>query len=69
MAIVSLLTIGITALAVRLAIGIPKADSTQIADIARAAAGNGTLFALFQASSALLLLSAATHHSRPDRGC
>lgn len=60
MAIVSLLTIGITALAVRLTIGIPKADSTQIADIARAAAGNGTLFALFQASSALLLLSAAS---------
>jgi hypothetical protein len=60
MAIVSLLTIGITALAVRLTIGIPPADSTQIADIARAAAGNGALFALFQATSALLLLSAAS---------
>jgi hypothetical protein len=60
MAIVSLLTIGITALAVRLTVGIPRADSTQIADIARAAAGNGLLFALFQASSALLLLSAAS---------
>ena len=60
MAIVSLLTIGITALAVRLTVGIPRADSTQIADIARAAAGNGALFALFQASSALLLLSAAS---------
>jgi hypothetical protein len=59
MAIVSLLTIGITALAGRLTVGIPRADSTQIADIARAAAGNGPLFALFQATSSLLLLSAA----------
>jgi hypothetical protein len=60
MLIVSLLTIGITALAVRLNVGIPAADSTQIADVARAAGGNGALFALFQAASSLLLLSAAS---------
>lgn len=60
MLIVAALTIGITALAVRLTVGIPPADSTQIAGIARASAGNGFLFALFQASSALLLLSAAS---------
>jgi hypothetical protein len=58
--IVAALTIGITELAVRLTVGIPRADSTQIADVARAAAGNGLLFAVFQASSSLLLLSAAS---------
>jgi hypothetical protein len=58
--IVAALTIGITALAVRLHVGIPARDSTQIADIASAATGNGTLYALFQASSALLLLAAAS---------
>ena len=41
-------------------VGIPRADSTQIADIAEAATGNGLSFALFQASSALLLLAAAS---------
>lgn len=60
MVIVTVLTISITELSVRMRIGIPAANSTQIADIARAAAGNGALFALFQASSALLLLSAAS---------
>jgi hypothetical protein len=54
------LTIGITALAVRLHVGIPGSDSTQIADLAAAATGSGALFALFQAASALLLLSAAS---------
>jgi amino acid transporter len=54
------LTIGITTLAVRLHVGIPGADSTQIADVAAAAVGNGPLYALFQAASALLLLSAAS---------
>jgi hypothetical protein len=58
--IVAVLTIGITALAVRLHVGIPRDDSTQIADIARAAVGNGTLYAIFQATSALLLLAAAS---------
>jgi hypothetical protein len=58
--IVSGLTIGLTELAVRLHVGIPKADSTQIADIAHTAAGNGAIYAIFQAVSALLLLAAAS---------
>jgi hypothetical protein len=57
--IVGGLTIGITALAVRLGIGIPPANSTQIGDVARAA-GSPALFALFQAASAVLLLAAAS---------
>jgi hypothetical protein len=60
LAIVGTLTIAITALAVRLHIGIPATDSTQIADVARAAAGDGVAFALFQAASSLLLLAAAS---------
>ena len=58
--IVSWLTLGLTVLAVRLHVGIPSGDSTQIADIARAAVGNGTLFAAFQLTSAVLLLAAAS---------
>jgi hypothetical protein len=58
--IVAGLTIGLTELAVRLHVGIPKADSTQIADIAHAAAGKGLVYAIFQATSALLLLAAAS---------
>jgi hypothetical protein len=57
--IVGGLTMGITALAVRLGIGIPPANSTQIGDVARAA-GSPALFALFQAASAVLLLAAAS---------
>jgi hypothetical protein len=57
--IVGGLTMGITALAVRLGIGVPPANSTQIGDVARAA-GSPTLFALFQAASAVLLLAAAS---------
>ena len=60
MVIVAALTIAITALAVRLHVGIPSGDSTQIADVAHAAAGGGAIYALFQASSALLLLAAAS---------
>ena len=60
MLIVAVLTIGITELAVRLHVGIPGPDSTQIADVASAAAGRGVLYAVFQASSALLLLAAAS---------
>jgi Amino acid permease len=59
LAIVGTVTLTITALAVRLRIGIPPADSTQIADVARAVSGR-TVFALFQATSALLLLAAAS---------
>jgi hypothetical protein len=58
--IVGALTIGITVLAVRLHVGIPAADSTQIADVARAATGDGLAFAIFQAASSLLLLAAAS---------
>lgn len=60
LAIVAALTIGISVLAVRLHVGIPRPDSTQIADVAHAAAGNGALYALFQGASALLLLAAAS---------
>jgi hypothetical protein len=59
-AIVGVLTIGITLLAVRLHVGVPGADSTQIADIARASAGDGLTYAVFQVTSALLLLAAAS---------
>jgi len=47
-------------LAVKLRVGIPSKDSTLIADVARTSAGSGTLFALFQMTSALLLLAAAS---------
>ena len=60
LAIVGVLTVGITLLAVRLHVGIPAADSTQIADIARSAAGDGFTYAAFQVTSALLLLAAAS---------
>ncbi|WP_107481109.1 amino acid permease [Streptomyces sp. IMTB 2501] len=58
--IVGGLTLALTALAVRLHIGIPSADSTQIADIAHAAAGPGWLYDAFQLTSSLLLLAAAS---------
>jgi amino acid transporter len=57
--IVGVLTLGITALAVRLGIGIPRTNNTQIADIARASVGP-QLFASFQLMTTLLLLSAAS---------
>ncbi|WP_437109654.1 amino acid permease [Streptomyces sp. enrichment culture] len=53
--IVGGLTLALTALAVRLHIGIPEEDSTQIADIAHAAAGSGWLYGAFQLTSSLLL--------------
>lgn len=58
--IVGGLTLALTALAVQLHIGIPAADSTQIADIAHAAAGPGWLYDAFQLTSSLLLLAAAS---------
>ena len=58
--IVAALTVALTALAVRLHVGIPRPDSTQIADVAHAASGNGAVYASFQAASALLLLAAAS---------
>lgn len=58
--IVGGLTLGLTLLAQHLHIGIPENDSTLIADTARRAVGSGTLFSLFQLTSALLLLAAAS---------
>jgi hypothetical protein len=60
LAVVAWLTLGLTATAVRLRVGVPAPDSTQIADLARAAVGTGGLFAAFQLSSAVLLLAAAS---------
>ena len=57
--IVGGLTLGLTALAVHLGIGIPPHNSTQIAELARVA-DSPLLFALFQLTTALLLLSAAS---------
>jgi hypothetical protein len=57
--IVGILTLGITALAVRLGVGVPPADSTQIADLARTAAAT-PIFAAFQATTSLLLMAAAS---------
>lgn len=53
------LTMGITVLAVHLRIGIPPPNSTQIAEVARSAQSSG-LFGAFQATTALLLLAAAS---------
>jgi hypothetical protein len=58
--IVVTLTTGLAVLAVRLRVGIPPAGSTQVAEVARAAAGPGFLFASFQFTTALLLLAAAS---------
>jgi hypothetical protein len=58
--IVGALTIGLTALAVHLHVGLPRSDSTQVADLARTATGNGGLYAFFQLSTSLLLLAAAS---------
>jgi hypothetical protein len=54
------LTVMIAALALRLRQGVPNEGSTLIADVARAAAGSGPLFAAFQLMSSLLLLAAAS---------
>jgi hypothetical protein len=66
LAIVGWLTIGLTAVAVKLRVGLPPGDSTQIAEVARAATGGGGLFAAFQLTSAVLLLAARpTATTRP----
>jgi hypothetical protein len=57
--IVGTVTLGLTAEAVHLHVGIPAANSTQIADLASRAA-NPALYGLFQLVTALLLLSAAS---------
>lgn len=60
LAIVVALTAGLAALAYHLRVGIPPANSTEIAEVARAAAGSGALFAAFQLTTAVLLLAAAS---------
>ncbi len=57
--IVGGLTMGLTALAVHLNVGIPGSDDTQIADLAKTAVGDGAVFGFFQLSSSALLLAAA----------
>jgi Amino acid permease len=57
--IVGGLTMGLTALAVHLHVGIPSHDQTQISELARAATGSGNLFGFFQVTSGLLLIAAA----------
>jgi hypothetical protein len=59
-AIVGTLTLGLSALAVSLHAGLPPENSTQMAEIARAATGDGAIFAAFQATTAVLLLAAAS---------
>ncbi len=59
-AIEGTLTLLIAVLAVRLRVGVPARDSTLIADVARGAVGRGPLFAVFQLTSSLLLLAAAS---------
>lgn len=60
LAIVLWLSVGLSAAAVHLRIGIPPGDSTQIAETARAAVGGGVLFAAFQLTTGALLLAAAS---------
>ena len=57
--IVGTLSIGFAVVAVRLGVGLPPADSTLLAEVARRSVGDGLALACFQAVSALLLLSAA----------
>lgn len=56
---VGLLTLGLSFAIVRLDIGVPPADSTLLAQLARRA-GPPIVFGLFQATSAVLLLAAAS---------
>ncbi len=57
--IVGFLTLAVSALAVRLGLGLPQESSTLLADVARQATGGDASFVAFQAASALLLLAAA----------
>ncbi len=58
--IVIWLTGGMTAVAVTLDVGLPPPDSTMVAEIARRAVGEGFMFGAFQATTAVLLLAAAS---------
>ena len=57
--VVGTITLGLTAQAVRLGVGVPHADTTLIAELARVCTP-APVFAAFQAMTALLLLSAAS---------
>ena len=57
--IVGLLTVGLTAAAVHLGIGVPGADATQIGNLAKTTSGHG-VYVFFQITTALLLLAAAS---------
>jgi amino acid transporter len=57
--IVGTLTLGLTALAVHLNIGIPHPDETQISEVAKSSVG-AHLYTAFQIVTALLLLAAAS---------
>jgi hypothetical protein len=57
--VVGVATLGLTFSAVRLGVGIPPADSTMLAELARRAS-SPIVFALFQLTSAILLLAAAS---------
>jgi amino acid transporter len=57
--IVGTLTLGLTAIAVHLHVGVPQPDSTLVADIAKVSVGQH-LFAAFQLLTSLLLLAAAS---------
>ncbi|MBS1860558.1 MAG: amino acid permease [Actinobacteria bacterium] len=59
LAIVGSLTLGLTALAVHLHIGIPRPDQTQISEVAKASVAD-RLYTTFQIVTALLLLAAAS---------
>jgi len=57
--IVAFLTIGLTAAAVHLGIGVPGSDSTQIGNLAHVTSGHD-VYVFFQVATALLLLAAAS---------
>ncbi len=59
MGIVGTITLGLAFEATRLKVGVPHAETTQIAELARVAAP-GPVFLVFQVVTALLLLSAAS---------
>jgi amino acid transporter len=59
LAVVGAITLGLTFEAVRLGVGVPPAESTQIAELARLVAP-APVFAAFQLVTALLLLAAAS---------
>lgn len=59
LATVGCLTLGLTAEAVRLRVGVPSPDHTQIGNLAQATSSHA-LYAFFQLATALLLLAAAS---------